>query len=133
MTARHLAVLLVDDATDERQMYAELFRASGFRTLQADNAMDAQRLAIELRPDAAVIDLVLPGMNGLELVRKLRSDEGTSRLPIIALTGRVVPLGQEVASRWLRPISRETLLTERTAIGGQSTPRGGQIDDARPG
>ena len=118
MTTRNPTVLLVDDAIDERHMYAEFFRASGFRTLQADNAMDAHRLAVELRPDAAVIDLVLPRMNGLELVRRLRSDEGTSRLPIIALTGRVVPLGPEVAiaagcDRFLaKPCSPSELLLE---------------------
>jgi CheY-like chemotaxis protein len=42
------AILLVDDSADERQMYAELCQSSGFRTLQAGNAVDAYRLAVEL-------------------------------------------------------------------------------------
>ena len=83
----------------------------------------------ELRPDAAVNDLVLPYMNGLELVRKLRSDEGPSRLPIIALTGRVVPLGHEVAiaagcDRFLAtPCSPSELLSEvnRLLVEAKST------------
>jgi DNA-binding response OmpR family regulator len=81
------AILLVDDSGDERQMYAEFFQASGFRTLQAGNALYEYRLAVELSPDAAIVDLVLPGMSGLELVRKLKSEEHTSRVPVISQGG----------------------------------------------
>lgn len=124
------AILLVDDSGDERQMYAEFFQASGFRTLQAGNALDAYRLAVELSPDAAIVDLVLPGMSGLELVRKLKSEEHTSRVPVIALTGRTLASDQQVAiaagcDRFLvKPCLPDDLLVEVRALLARSKSRG---------
>jgi DNA-binding response OmpR family regulator len=71
------AILFVDDAVDGRQMYAEFFQTLGFRMLQAGTALDGYRLAVGLRPAAAVVDLYS------ELVRKLKSTDTTARLPVV--------------------------------------------------
>ena len=120
------SILLVDDAVDERQMYADFFQALGFRTLQAGNALDACRLAVELEPDAAVVDLVLPGMSGLELVHKLKSEDASSHIPVIALTGRTLSSDRRVAfaagcDRFLeKPCLPDDLLTEIRALLAES-------------
>src|ERR1051325_5895091 len=112
------SILLVDDAVDERQMYADFFQTIGFRTLQAATALDAYRLAVELVPDAAVIDLILPGMNGLELVR----------MPVIALTGHSHPFDRQVAlaagcDRFLvKPCSPNDLLAEVRGLLARPKP-----------
>jgi DNA-binding response OmpR family regulator len=122
------SILLVDDAVDERQMYADFFQTIGFRTLQAATALDAYRLAVELVPDAAVIDLILPGMNGLELVRKLKGNEETVRVPVIALTGHSHPFDRQVAlaagcDRFLvKPCSPNDLLAEVRGLLARSKP-----------
>lgn len=129
MKTSNPAILLVDDAVDERQMYAEYFQSSGLRTLQAGNALDGYRLAAELRPDVAVVELLLPGMSGLDLIRKLKSDDQTSRLPIIALTGRTLPSEQQVAIAagcdrlFVKPCLPDDLLAEVRALLAQSNPR----------
>lgn len=68
-------------------MYATALEMGNFRVAQAHNGLQALEKARELRPDVIVTDLALPGIDGLELCRRLRQDERTSRIPIIGLTG----------------------------------------------
>lgn len=85
----HPSVLLVADARDEREMYAEYLTHLGYRTLEARSAADAYRMLSDVHPDIVVTDLVLPGESGLEFTEHLRADERTRHVPIIMLTGRI--------------------------------------------
>jgi two-component system cell cycle response regulator DivK len=82
-------VLLVDDYDDAREMYAEYLKFSGFETVQAASGPEAVRRALESRPDIVVMDLSLPVMDGWEATRRLKADERTATIPILALTGHV--------------------------------------------
>jgi two-component system, cell cycle response regulator DivK len=93
-----MPVLLVEDAEDEREMYAESLRLRGYRTLQASTAPDAIRLATELLPIAVVTDIVLRGpADGFALTRTLKEDLRTQDTPVIVLTGRVFEADREAA------------------------------------
>ena len=93
-------VLLVDDSADEREMYAEWFRLTGYGTLQASSAGEAFRLASELVPDVAVVDIALAGAeDGLRLTRRFKNDPALRRLPVIILSGHVFPSHREEAAR----------------------------------
>jgi CheY-like chemotaxis protein len=83
-------VLIVEDYDDAREMYAEYLSSSGFEMQQAANGQDAIRQAIETRPDIVVMDLSMPVMDGWETVRRLRTDERTAQIPVVALTGHVL-------------------------------------------
>src|SRR3954468_16945302 len=81
-------VLLVDDAVDEREMYAEWFRYHGFCTLQASSASDGFRLATELAADVIITDVRLPGGDdGLRLTTRLKTTDSTARIPVVVLSG----------------------------------------------
>ena len=80
-------ILVVDDYEDAREMYAEYLEFSGFRVAEARNGNDAVAQAFLLRPDLILMDLSLPGMDGWEATKLLKSDERTRNIPIIALTG----------------------------------------------
>jgi two-component system cell cycle response regulator DivK len=82
-------VLLVDDYDDAREMYAEYLKFSGFETVQAASGPEAVRRALESRPDIVVMDLSLPAMDGWEATRRLKADERTASIPVLALTGHV--------------------------------------------
>ena len=84
-------VLVVDDYQDAREMYAEYLTFSGFRVAEAANGVDAVRLATELSPDIILMDLSLPGMDGWEATRRIKLDERTKHIPVIALTGHALP------------------------------------------
>jgi CheY-like chemotaxis protein len=79
----------VDDYDDAREMYAEYLKFSGFETVKASSGSEAVRLALDSRPDIVVMDLSLPVMDGWEATRRLRADERTASIPILALSGHV--------------------------------------------
>ena len=83
-------LLLVDDDDDIRDVAAAALElVNGFRIVTATNGLDALRQAKEHRPDGIVLDVMMPGMDGLETVRRLRADPATADIPVILLTSRV--------------------------------------------
>src|SRR5260221_581643 len=83
-------VLLVDDYDDAREMYAEYLKFSGFETVQAASGPEAVKRAVESHPDIVVMDLSLPVMDGWEATRRLKADERTAGIPILALSGHAL-------------------------------------------
>jgi DNA-binding response OmpR family regulator len=79
-------VLIVEDEPDMNNLLADVLRAYGFEPLQAMDAEAALRLIAERAPDAILLDLMLPGMSGLELCRQLKSARATRLIPIVILT-----------------------------------------------
>jgi len=82
----HGGLLVVDDEPFLRDAVAASLRFLGFDVTSADNGADALRLARDSRFDLLVLDVMLPGLDGFEVVRRLRRDG--SRVPVIFLTAR---------------------------------------------
>ena len=80
-------VLLVEDDRDGRLLFAEWLQQSGFRVEQAHNGLQALERAFDLLPDAILTDLNIPGIDGYELTRRLKTDERTQHIPVLAVTG----------------------------------------------
>ena len=87
-----VTVLLVEDERDIADLVRYHVEKAGMRLVHAADGGAALRLARAERPDVALLDLMLPGLDGLEVCRQLRGDAATRRLPIIMLTAR----GEEV-------------------------------------
>jgi CheY-like chemotaxis protein len=83
-------ILVVDDYQDAREMYAEYLQFSGFRVAEARNGTEAVEQAFALKPDLILMDLSLPGMDGWEATRRLKADELTRHIPVVALTGHAL-------------------------------------------
>jgi CheY-like chemotaxis protein len=79
-------VLLVEDHVDSRLMYAEFLRMH-FTVLEAGDGRSALDQIRHTRPDVIVTDLALPGMDGFELVTRIRADPGLAGVTVIALSG----------------------------------------------
>jgi two-component system, cell cycle response regulator DivK len=92
-------ILVVDDYQDAREMYAEYLQFSGFRVAEARNGNEAVEKAFELRPDLILMDLSLPGKDGWEATRELKSDERTRHIPVVALTGHALAGASEGAKK----------------------------------
>lgn len=83
-------VLLVDDHDDGREVLSEFLSFSGFDVEGCGSGEDAlERIASKGVPGVVVTDLTLGEMSGVDLAKKLRADERTSKVPIVAVTGRV--------------------------------------------
>jgi two-component system, cell cycle response regulator DivK len=81
------SVLLVEDDQSGRRMYAEWLTDAGFRVDQAHNGFQALDRALASIPDVVVTDLNIPGIDGFELTRRLKQDQRTSDIPVLAVTG----------------------------------------------
>ena len=92
-------ILVVDDYQDAREMYAEYLQFSGFRVAEARNGNEAVAQAFSLRPDLILMDLSLPGMDGWEATRVLKSDDRTKHIPVVALTGHAFAGASEGARK----------------------------------
>lgn len=100
MTEQHQAlILVVDDYQDAREMYAEYLQFSGFRVAEARNGNEAVDQAFALKPDLILMDLSLPGMDGWEATRRLKADDRTKHIPIVALTGHALAGASEGAKK----------------------------------
>lgn len=86
---RQPLVLVVDDYDDAREMYAESLLVHGFRVAEAATGLEAVAKARELSPDAILMDLSLPGIDGWEATRLLKADAATRHIPVVAITGHV--------------------------------------------
>jgi|HubBroStandDraft_6_1064221.scaffolds.fasta_scaffold133577_1 two-component system cell cycle response regulator DivK len=83
-------VLVVDDFEDNRSMYALYLTYSGYDVVEAADGRQAVELASQRMPDVIVMDLTLPVMDGWEATRRIKADERTRHIPIIALTGHAL-------------------------------------------
>jgi two-component system cell cycle response regulator DivK len=83
-------VLLVDDYPDAREMYTEYLEFSGFDVIGAGNGVEALQQAVDASPDIILMDLSLPVMDGWEATRRLKADQRTASIPVVALTGHAL-------------------------------------------
>ncbi|OUS13504.1 phosphate regulon transcriptional regulatory protein PhoB [Gammaproteobacteria bacterium 53_120_T64] len=81
-------ILIVDDESAIRDMVAVALEVAGYTCLQADNARSAHALIIDESPDLVLLDWMMPETSGLELLRRLRREELTAKLPVIMLTAK---------------------------------------------
>ena len=81
-------VLVADDDADNRASLARLLERGGYRSVGVADGRDALRAAVDERPDLILLDVDLPGLDGLDVCRRLRADPQTVALPIILVTGQ---------------------------------------------
>ena len=79
-------ILVVEDHRDSRELVTVLLTRAGYVVLQAANAVDGIRIADKEQPDLVLMDIQLPGVNGLEAVHTLKEDSHTEHIKIVALT-----------------------------------------------
>lgn len=82
-------ILIADDDPDILALVSFRLERAGYEVVQARNGEEAVQVALARRPDLAVIDVMMPRIDGYEATRQLRQQEETSRMPIILLTARV--------------------------------------------
>jgi two-component system, cell cycle response regulator DivK len=79
-------VLIVEDNPRNRRLVRDVLAHAGFRTVEAETAEDGLELAREHPPDLVLMDIQLPGIDGVEALGRLRADRRTAAIPVIALT-----------------------------------------------
>jgi len=81
-------ILIVEDEEDIRHLITRTLVSAGFRSLEAGNGQDGFVLALEQSPDLILVDWMMPVVNGIELIRRLRRDARTRDIPLIVLSAK---------------------------------------------
>jgi CheY-like chemotaxis protein len=117
-------LLVVEDHEDSREFLRRLLRALGARVLVAANGLDALNVLQSRRPDAILLDLMMPVMDGFSFARRLSQDRRWSAIPVIAVTA--LGSARDLLQTWqagfaghvTKPVGHSDLLTVvRRALG----------------
>ncbi len=115
-------ILAVDDEEDILELLRFNLTKEGFAVLCATSGEEALKSALSSRPDLILLDLLLPGMDGLEVARRLKSDPSTQDIPVIMVTAKGeeadIVTGLEVGAEdyITKPFSRKVLIARVRAV-----------------
>jgi CheY-like chemotaxis protein len=106
-------ILIVDDEDDIREVAAlSLETVSGWEVITASSGAQALARAIEYQPDAILLDVMMPGMDGPTTFRELRKNPATARIPVLLLTAKVQSTDQRRFADLFKPFDPLTLSTQ---------------------
>jgi two-component system, cell cycle response regulator DivK len=84
-------ILVVEDNEQNQKLARDVLQVKGYRVLIAESAEAGLPLALEKKPDLVLMDIHLPGMNGIEALARLRAAPATKSIPVLAFTASVMP------------------------------------------
>ncbi len=88
-------ILIVEDNDKNRKLVRDVLAFKGYTTIEAETGEAGVRLAQERRPSLVLMDIRLPGMNGMEALRQLRAEPTTRGIPVMAMTASVMSEDRE--------------------------------------
>lgn len=121
-------ILVVDDEPAIRDMIGTALDVAGYHSIEADNAQQAHAMIIDNRPDLVLLDWMMPGTSGVELIRRLQRDDITRNVPVIMLTAKTsednIVQGLDVGADdyVTKPFSPRTLVARIKAVLRRSEP-----------
>lgn len=116
-------ILLVDDSKTELLYLSTLLRQNGYSVRTAENAEEAMQRLAELAPDLILMDVIMPGMNGFQLTRKIKHLPEYQNIPVIMCTSKDQPtdrfwgLRQGAIDYLIKPIPADALLAKIAGLG----------------
>ncbi len=84
-------VLIVEDEEDAAELFAEMMRVSGFRVLKTSNSTPAIGVMSSEKPDVIILDIMMPEISGLDILRQMRRDPQLAGIPVVVVSARSMP------------------------------------------
>ncbi|MGD8402621.1 MAG: response regulator [Anaerolineales bacterium] len=91
MTEDQKTVIVVEDEPDAAELFAEMMRVSGYRVLKTYSSTPAISLIAKEQPDVVILDIMMPDISGLEVLRFMRRDPKLKPIPVIVVSARSMP------------------------------------------
>ena len=111
MTSQLKTVVIVEDEPDAAEMFAEMMRVSGYRVVKIYSSTPAMGIISVEKPDIVILDVMMPDVSGLEVLRYIRREPDLENIPVILVSAKSMPSDIKVgmdagASRYLtKPVS----------------------------
>ncbi len=84
-------VLIVEDEEDAAELFAEMMRVSGFRVLKTSNSAPAISMMASEKPDVIILDIMMPEISGLDILRQMRRDPELANIPVVVVSAKSMP------------------------------------------
>ena len=84
-------VLIIEDEEDAAELFAEMMRVSGFRVLKTSKSEPAISMMSEDKPNIVLLDIMMPEISGLDILRQMRRDPYLAEIPVIVITAKSMP------------------------------------------
>ncbi|NTV54512.1 MAG: response regulator [Syntrophaceae bacterium] len=84
-------VFIIEDEEDAAELFAEMMRISGFRVLKTSKAAPAIAMMTADKPDIVLLDIMMPEVSGLDILRQMRRDPNLANIPVIMVTAKGMP------------------------------------------
>jgi CheY-like chemotaxis protein len=84
-------VLIIEDEADAADLFAEMMRVSGFRVLKTSSSAPAVTMMIEEKPDVVILDIMMPEVSGLDILRQMRRDPELTHIPVVVVSAKSMP------------------------------------------
>ncbi len=91
MSAARKTVMIIDDEPDTAEVFAEMMRLTGYRVLKTYSGTPALALVAQERPDIIILDIMMPGVSGLDVLHQLRADSDLSSIPVVVVSAKATP------------------------------------------
>jgi CheY-like chemotaxis protein len=91
MTSTSKTVLIIEDEEDAAELFAEMMRVSGFRVLKTSNSGPALTLMGSEKPDVIILDIMMPEISGLDILRQMRRDPELANIPVVVVSAKSMP------------------------------------------
>ena len=91
MTSTSRTVLIIEDEEDAAELFAEMMRVSGFRVLKTSSSAPALTMMSTDRPDVVILDIMMPEVSGLEILRQMRRDPELASIPVVVVSAKSMP------------------------------------------
>jgi two-component system, cell cycle response regulator DivK len=111
-------ILIIEDNEKNRRLCRDVLQVKGYRTIESETAEDGLKLAAEQSPALILMDIQLPGMDGITAMKQLKADPNTQNIPIIAITAsamtnnRTTMLAEGFDGYQTKPITLKDFLGE---------------------
>jgi len=84
-------VLIIEDEEDAAELFAEMMRVNGFRVLKTSKSAPAISMMSKDKPDIVLLDIMMPEISGLDILRQMRRDPNLANIPVIVVTAKSMP------------------------------------------
>lgn len=91
MTSNQKTVLIIEDEEDAAELFAEMMRVSGFHVMKTSSSAPAISMMNENRPDVVILDIMMPDISGLDILRQMRRDPELSHIPVVVVSAKSMP------------------------------------------
>jgi DNA-binding response OmpR family regulator len=91
MTQAQKTVMIIEDEADAAEMFAEMMRVNGFRVIKMFSSAPAISMISQEKPDLIILDMMMPDISGLEVLRYMRRDPNLEKIPVIIVSAKSMP------------------------------------------